>query len=65
MPDRDAEREVIVITGGLPPEARAAQDGDVRWTRREGETLEAFKARVLAAATEAGEPFVVIGGLLD
>ncbi len=36
----NTEREVIVITGGLPPgEPMTAQDGDVTWTRREGEAL--------------------------
>jgi hypothetical protein len=62
----DAEREVIVVMGGLPPgEPVTAQDGVVRWTRREGETLDAFKARVLADPIEASTGFVVFGGLPD
>ena len=63
-PNRDAEREVIVITGGLSPgEPMTAQAGDVRWTQREDETLDAFKARVLADPIETSSGFVVFGGL--
>ncbi len=65
-PNRDAEREVIVILGGLPPgEPMTAQGGGVTWTRRKGETLDVFKARVMADSIEASTGFVVFGGLPD
>jgi hypothetical protein len=56
-------REMIVITGGLPGEPMTAQDGEVRWTRREGEALDVFKARVMADPIETSSGFVVFGGL--
>ena len=60
----DTEREAIIVTDGLPPgEPMTAQDGEVRWTRREGETLDVFKARVMAEPAPATAGFVVFGGL--
>ncbi len=65
-PERDAGREAIVITGGLPPgEPVTAEDGATRWTRRKGEPFEAFKARVMADPIGATTGFVVFGGLPD
>jgi hypothetical protein len=59
-----AERETIVIMGGLPPgEPMTAADGATRWTRNDGESLDAFKARVLADPIETTTGFVVFGGL--
>ena len=60
-----AEHEVIVIMGGLPPgEPMTAQAGGVTWTRREGESLDDFKARVLADPL-ASTGRVIFGGLPD
>lgn len=53
-----------MIRGGLPPgEPMTAEDGAARWTSREGEPLDAFKARVLAEPIEATTGVVVFGGL--
>jgi hypothetical protein len=63
------KRQAIVIMGGMPPGEGedaypyAAEDGDVRWTRREGETFDAFRRRVLADPIEATTGLVVFGGL--
>jgi hypothetical protein len=63
-PNPDSGREAIVILGGLPPgEPMMAEDGALRWTRREGEPLDAFKARVMAEPIEATTGIVVFGGL--
>jgi hypothetical protein len=55
----------IVILGGLPgsDDPTFATAGDLRWERAPAETLPAFRARAMAAATAAGERYIVIGGL--
>lgn len=55
----------IMILGGLPGshDPTFATAGDLRWERAPAELFPAFRARAVAAATAAGEPFVVMGGL--
>jgi hypothetical protein len=53
---------LIVIRGGLPDVLHATA-GDLRFVCAPDEPADEFKDRVLDAAAEAGEPFVVIGGL--
>jgi hypothetical protein len=56
----------FIISGGLTPGvALISTVGGHRFKGEPGETLEAFRARVVAAAHMAGERFVVIGGLPD
>lgn len=68
MPGR-AKREAVVILGGLPADdgedghPYMAEDGAARWTRRGGESFEAFKARVMADPVEATTGCVIFGGL--
>ena len=51
---------VIRITGD-----QHAKAGDLYFQREHDESLPAFEARIWQAAADAGEPFVVIGGLPD
>jgi hypothetical protein len=55
----------IMILGGLPgsDDPTFATAGQIRWERAPAETLPAFRARAVAAATAAGETYIVIGGL--
>ena len=58
----------VVIFGGLPgsdDDPTFATAGGIRWERAPAETLAAFRARAVAAATAAGERHIVIGGLSD
>ena len=70
-PERDAGREAIIVTGGLPPgdgedgHPYTAEAGAARWTRGAGEPFEAFRRRVLADPIAATTGFVVFGGLPD
>ena len=61
-----SDPDVIVIRGGLhggdPTHAAA---GAHVWERGEGEAFTAFQARAVAAAADAGEAFVTLGGLPD
>jgi hypothetical protein len=54
---------VIRIRGGLPDAHGHASAGALRFRREQFESEAAFEDRVLEAALEAGEPFVVFGGL--
>ena len=64
--EQNPERETIIIMGGLPPgEPMTAEDGDARWTRNDGESLDAFKARVLADPIKATTGVVVLAGCPD
>jgi hypothetical protein len=63
LPPRDGtEPTLIVIRGGLPDELHATA-GDLHFVCAPNEPFDEFRDRVLDAAAEAGEPFVVIGGL--
>jgi len=55
----------IIIRGGLPgaTEPAFASIGDLRCYRGEAESFNAFRDRVVEAATAAGERFAVFGGL--
>jgi hypothetical protein len=55
----------IIIRGGLPGsgDPTFAGAGKMRWQRAADESFNAFRSRALAAATKAGERFLVIGGL--
>jgi hypothetical protein len=58
----------IVVRGGLPgsdDDPTFATAGGIRWERAPAETLAAFRERAVAAATAAGERYIVIGGLPD
>jgi hypothetical protein len=58
----------IAVRGGLPgsdDDPRFATVGGIRWERAPAETLAAFRARAVAAATAAGERHIIIGGLPD
>lgn len=58
----------IITPGGLPgsdDDPTFATAGEMRWERAPAETLAAFRARAVAAATAAGERRIVIGGLSD
>jgi hypothetical protein len=54
---------IIRIRGGLPDADGRASAGALRFRREQFESEAAFEYRVLEAALEAGEPFVVFGGL--
>jgi hypothetical protein len=55
---------IIQIRGGIPGEdGKHAAVGELRFRRRPGEDQAEFEGRVIEAAIEAGEPFVMIGGL--
>jgi hypothetical protein len=58
-PDRHS---ASAVCGGLPDVLHATA-GDLRFVCAPDEPFDEFKDRVLDAAAEAGEPFVVIGGL--
>jgi len=54
---------VIIVTGGLTDGVELiATDGVHQW-RGDGESFEAFRDRVTAAAREAGANLIVFGGL--
>jgi hypothetical protein len=58
----------IITPGGLPgsdDDPTFATAGEMRWERAPAETLAAFRARAVAAATAAGERRIVIGGRSD
>lgn len=56
--------DTITIRGGLEPDiAGIATYGDTVLHIAEGETMEAFQARAMAAAKAAECRFVAIGGL--
>lgn len=56
--------EVILIYGGLSSDvAGHATVAGKRLIRGDDESFDAFQARAVAAAAEAGEAFVTIGGL--
>ena len=61
-PPGGTQPALIVIRGGLPDVLHATA-GELRFVCAPDEPLDEFKDRVLDAAAEAGEPFVVIGGL--
>jgi hypothetical protein len=55
----------IAVRGGLPgsdDDPRFATVGGIRWERAPAESLAAFRARAVAAATAAGERHIIIGG---
>ena len=55
----------IAVRGGLPgsdDDPTFATAGGIRWERAPAETLAAFRERAVAAATAAGERYIVIGG---
>jgi hypothetical protein len=55
---------VLVVKGGLPPgEPLFAVSGEHEWLREPTEVLEDFCERVAAAARDAGERSLLIGGL--
>jgi hypothetical protein len=55
---------VVVVSGCLPPgEPLWGAAGSHEWLRGPREDLDAFADRAAAAAREAGEPLLVIGGL--
>ena len=55
---------LVVVEGGFPGEPAFASSGpEHRWERQQGEPLSAFEARVMASATQARLPFVILGGL--
>lgn len=54
---------VVLVSGGLPGEPMEAEAGFHHWARDPDEGLDAFVARVSAAAEAAGEALLVIGGL--
>jgi len=55
---------VVIVSGCLPPgEPLWGAAGSHEWLRGPGEDLDAFADRAAAAAREAGEPLLVIGGL--
>lgn len=55
---------VVIIHGTLPPgEPLWGTAGSHEWLREPGEDLDAFADRVAAAAREAGERLLVLGGL--
>jgi hypothetical protein len=55
---------VVIIHGTLPPgEPLWGTAGPHEWLREPGEDLDAFADRVAAAAREAGERLLVLGGL--
>jgi hypothetical protein len=55
---------VFIITGGVCSEGgTTAGAGGSNWTQGPDETFAAFKARVLAEATSAGQHHIIIGGL--
>jgi hypothetical protein len=57
---------LIRIFGGLPGnELCYASAGERRFQRQPGEDQATFEDRLLEAALEAGEPFVIVGGLPD
>ena len=63
LPPRGGTQPTLtVICGGLPDVLHATA-GDLRFVCAPDEPFDQFKDRVLDAAAEAGEPFVVIGGL--
>ena len=62
-PRGGTEPTLIVVHGGLPEELQDATAGRLRFVSAPGEPFDEFKDRVLDAAAEAGESFVVIGGL--
>jgi hypothetical protein len=63
LPPRGGTQPTLtVIRGGLP-DVLHATTGDLRFVCAPDEPFDEFKDRVLDAAAEAGEPFVVIGGL--
>ena len=56
--------QVIIISGGAHGgEPTHATAGDMTWERAPVESFADFQARAVAAATAAGERFVVIGGI--
>ena len=56
--------QVIEIKGGFSNEGRIrATAGEFRFEQTDAETAAAFRARALTAATAAGKPFLIIGGL--
>jgi len=60
-----AATQEIIILGGLPgsDDPTFASAGKMRWQRAPDESLSAFRARAMAAATAASEPHLIIGGL--
>ncbi len=57
--------QIIRINGGLPDEDDHVSVGSLRLQREPRESRAAFEYRVIDAAIEAGQPFVVFGGLPD
>jgi hypothetical protein len=53
---------IVIIEGGLG-EILWSYAGELKWRREPGEELDTFFERSANAAREAGEPFLVIGGL--
>jgi hypothetical protein len=65
MPPISSIQEIIIGGGLAPGVALISTVGGRRFKGQPGETLETFRARVVAAAHTAGERFVVIGGFPD
>jgi hypothetical protein len=55
---------VFIIKGGICSDGGTTADaGRLNWTQGLDESLAAFKARVIADATSAGQRHIIIGGL--
>jgi hypothetical protein len=59
-----AKPQVIEVREGLNDgDPTFAKAGGLRWERAPSEPFAAFRSRVVADATAAAEPFIILGGL--
>lgn len=63
MPPRAAPQVIIISGGPCRGDPTFATAGGLQWERAPAESFADFQTRATAAATAAGERFVIIGGL--